>query len=153
MTTEEKAKRYDEAFDRARKINSGEGVEAPSGWTVCEVIFPELKESEDEKIRKELIDYHRSMAAAADDYVHEVWIDWLEKQSERKPADKAEPKFKVGNWVVQENIGVYKVIEICKSWYEVIDAEDNHYSISFDKEYMCHLWTIQYFKKLIIGTI
>lgn len=53
-----------------------------------------------------------------------------------------EPKFKVGDWVVQENIGVYKVIEICKSWYEVIDSEDNHYSISFDKECMCHLWTI-----------
>lgn len=47
-------------------------------------IFPELRESEDEKIRKELIDYHRSMAAASDDYVHEAWIAWLEKQGEQK---------------------------------------------------------------------
>lgn len=60
-----------------------------------------------------------------------------------KPDGKVESKFKVGDWIVQENIGVYKVIEICKSWYEVIDFEDNHYSISFDNEHMCHLWTIQ----------
>lgn len=49
-------------------------------------IAAEAKETifddEDEKIRKELIDYHRSMAAASDDYVHEVWIAWLEKQGE-----------------------------------------------------------------------
>lgn len=55
---------------------------------------------------------------------------------------KVEPKFKVGDWIVQEYIGVYKVIEICESWYEVVDNKDKHYSIGFDKEYMCHLWTI-----------
>ena len=85
-----------------------------------------------------------------------VVVDWFEKEREKPQGksalearqemvdntNKIEPKFKVGDWVVQENIGVYKVIEICKSWYEVIDSEDNHYSISFDKECMCHLWTI-----------
>ena len=55
MTQEEKAQRYDEAIETARKINSGEGVPTPPDWTICEVIFPELKESEDEKIRKALI--------------------------------------------------------------------------------------------------
>ena len=62
---------------------------------------------------------------------------------EQNPTDKIEPKFKVGDWIIQEYVGVYKVIEICKSWYEVIDAENKHYSIGFDKEYMCHLWTIE----------
>lgn len=57
MTQEEKAKRYDKALEIARKINSGEGVAASSGWTTCEVIFPELRESDDEKIRKVLINY------------------------------------------------------------------------------------------------
>ena len=60
----------------------------------------------------------------------------------QKPADKPEHKFKVGHWIVQENIGVYKVIEICESWYEVVDDKDKHYSIGFDKEHMCHLWSI-----------
>ena len=56
---------------------------------------------------------------------------------------KSETAFHEGDWIVQENIGVYKVIEVCESWYEVIDIEDNHYSIGFDKEYMCHLWSIE----------
>ena len=54
LSIEEKARAYDEALETARKINSGEGVPAPPGWTVCEVIFPELRESEDERIRKAL---------------------------------------------------------------------------------------------------
>ena len=52
------------------------------------------------------------------------------------------PIFRVGNWIVQQNVGVFKVTEICESWYEVIDPNDNYYSISFNKEYMCHSWTI-----------
>ena len=51
-------------------------------------------------------------------------------------------KFNIGDWIVQENIGTYKIVEVCGSWYEVIDIEGNHYSIGFDKEYMCHLWSI-----------
>ena len=120
---------------------------------VAEKYFPELKQSEDEKIRKEIKQFIQYMNDV--DPRKANWLAWLEKQGEQKPLDyenaniqqkdfalKVEPKFKVGDWVVQENIGVYKVIEICESWYEVIDFEDNHYSISFDKEYMCHLWTI-----------
>ena len=61
----------------------------------------------------------------------------------QKPANKVEPKFHVGDWIIQENIGVYKVIEICESWYEVVDNKDKHYSIGFDKEYMCRPWTIE----------
>jgi len=57
--------------------------------------------------------------------------------------ESQKPKFKVGDWIVQENIGVYKVIEVCESWYEVVDNKNKHYSISFNKEYMCHLWTIK----------
>lgn len=65
------------------------------------------------------------------------------KEEKVENAIKAEPIFKVGEWIIQENIGVYEVVEICESWYEVIDVENNHYSIGFDKEYMCHLWSIE----------
>ena len=66
---------------------------------------------------------------------------WCKKQDE-KPVDN-KPKFKVGNWIVQDNVGIYKVTEIWDSWYEVIDFDGSNYSISFDQESMCHLWTIQ----------
>lgn len=90
LSVKEKAKRYDEAIETARKINSGDGVKAPPDWTTCEVIFPELKESEDEKIRKALINYFRCVAKNGDT----VWTNldydkvlaWLEKQAEQKSA-------------------------------------------------------------------
>lgn len=42
--------KYKEALETARKINSGEGVAAPKGWSIPEIIFPELKEDEESKI-------------------------------------------------------------------------------------------------------
>jgi len=124
-----------------------------------DTVIPELKESQDERIKKEIIDIVKSQKEQQchiDGSVYDKMIAWLERQGEQilansaktckdeqKPADKVEPKFKVGDWVVQEKIGVYKVIEVCESWYEVVDSKDKHYSIGFDKEYMCHLWTIK----------
>lgn len=222
MTQAEKAKRFDEAFRLAKEQHQYPWVRESKD--VLEEIFPELRESDDEKIRKWLIG---TIKQIPDDSIEWkticksdvlAWLDrpselkhkfnigdiisngqvvyrvcnitkncigqdcyflvnvesekdgtrylkltdpegkqhnlgeitWLceqvdksfEKQGEQKSANKIEPKFREGDWIVQENIGVYKVIEICESWYEVVDGEDNHYSISFDKEYMCRLWDI-----------
>ena len=165
MTDKEKAKAYDEAIRKAKIIlgccNSASII---TKHTIYD-IFPELAESEDEQIRKEIIS---ALKNANYKGVYNKHLAWLEKQNEQKDSfvdfkakdwyvskvdgkihniyhsvDKIEPKFKVGDWVVQENIGTYKVVEVCESWYEVIDSQNNHYSIGFDKEYMCHLWTIQ----------
>lgn len=115
---------------------------------VLEDILPELRESEDERIRKGLLKmfnhYVRNNIELIEyDLDKDMVLAWLEKQGKQKPVDKVEPEFREGDWIVQENIGTYKVIEVCEAWYEVIDVEDNHYSIAFDKEYMCHFWTIQ----------
>lgn len=160
--------KYEQALSRAR--NEYQTHKSFNGF--CEMlthIFPELKESEDEKIRKGIIEYLEQSQFGeehycVDDDIVRDYVAWLEKQGEKpqgktaleaiqekkvdnrnfvKPIDKIEPKFKVGNWIVQGNIGVYKVIEVCESWYEVVDNKDEHYSIGFDVEYMCHLWTIQ----------
>lgn len=141
-------KAYKQALGRANaKIETYYHLGNTSAAKSIEEIFPELRESEDERIRKELLNYCKAAAGGKAEILPNINFDkcifWLEKQGEQKPADKIKTKFKVGNWVVQDNIGVYKIIEICKSWYEVIDTEDYHYSISFDNEHMCHLWTIQ----------
>ena len=78
-TIEEKAKAYDKALQIARKINNGEGVAAPSDWTICETIFPELKETEDEKIRKALINFINNPTLLLP-YKKKEYIAWLEKQ-------------------------------------------------------------------------
>ena len=68
MTTEEKAKAYDEALERARRIKNGE-----DDWRYSDLIeigpalteiFPELRESEDEITRKRLINLIRELASA-----------------------------------------------------------------------------------------
>ena len=79
MTTEQKAKAYDEALEMARKINSGEGVEAPPDWTICEVIFPELKDNEDERIRKSIIAIINNYVDNSNTFKPKM-LAWLEKQ-------------------------------------------------------------------------
>lgn len=141
MTQEEKARAYDEALKKAKQFHDKD-LFAECNGNLVEYIFPELAESEDEKVRKALIRFHKS-TIDIDGIKGDDILAWLEKQGEQKVTNKVESRFKVGDWIVQENIGVYKIIEICESWYEVIDVEDNHYSIAFDKEYMCHLWSIK----------
>lgn len=53
LTIEEKAKAYDEALERAKEHYHA-GCFAPA---MLERIFPELKESEDERTRKELLGF------------------------------------------------------------------------------------------------
>ena len=90
----------------------------------------------------ELKDFYNEVKAKCREAVEYDNI-WNKKQNEQ--TTKIEPKFKVGDWITQEiaGAGVFKITKICKSWYEVIDSECCHYSISFDNEYMCHIWTIQ----------
>ena len=75
MTTEEKAKAYDEAIERANDILKGYNPKEGSKATI-NYIFPQLKEkeSEDERIRGAIIDHLK-------DYNLTEWAAWLEKQS------------------------------------------------------------------------
>ena len=95
LSIEEKAQRYDEAVAHAKKLLKIIG-NATLGNLVLknefETIFPELKESEDERIGKELIGFikHRITMGSITPEEREhssSWIAWLEKQGEQKPAD------------------------------------------------------------------
>lgn len=93
MTQGEKAKAYDEAIERARSKIKNDKDHILYEDDVIE-IFPELKESEDEKIRQNL---HKLLCAEisigtfekyglADDTV----FDWLEKQKSAKWSEEDE---------------------------------------------------------------
>ena len=79
--------KYKEALERARKLyNDAKANEYKSDMEDYESIFPELKESEDERIRRWLCDYFSSIDKA---WIHKdiTCIDilrWLEKQKEQK---------------------------------------------------------------------
>lgn len=90
LTIEQKAQRYDEAIKVAKDIRNGKATYIPDGTPVIEAIFPELKESENEKIREEIISYIK--ANVRSDELCESWIAWLEKQGEQKPIINVPPR-------------------------------------------------------------
>lgn len=208
LSTKEKAKRYDEAIKRGLDcIIQTQATEMVTRQDILDEIFPELKDVEDKKIRKDLkelvelcvrwdfitrgesktmlnwienkgnysiivreikrrkeilsreknnsINYNDKLSLGGRIAMLEDLLVFLnEMQDDQKDDDiitdsennrdkDFKPKFHKGQWIVKENIGTYKVIEVCESWYEVVDDKDKHYSISFDDEYMCHLWTIK----------
>ena len=104
MTTEEKAKAYDEALKEAKKWHktfvSGQNYPATDIKVSYEWIFPELKESEDERIRKTIIRFFK------DNYPNEIEmydetvtvskaLAWLEKQGDKDKLIKELGEYKV----------------------------------------------------------
>jgi len=80
LTIEEKAKAYDEALERAKESLKDGGI-SQNSIDYIQSIFPELKESEDEKIRKWIINEikikHHNLDEDNVDFVDKA-IAWLE---------------------------------------------------------------------------
>ena len=85
MNIEEKAKRYDEALERAKQFSENPLLE--DSGSVVEYIFPELKESGDEKIRREIygalkyLETELSWDALGEIDILDAYA-WLEKQKQ-----------------------------------------------------------------------
>lgn len=77
-------KKYKEAFNWMRSIYPTlTGTDKED----AEHYFPELKESEAERIREEIILYILYEAKGVSEEQEHAWIAYLEKQKERKPAE------------------------------------------------------------------
>ena len=115
----------------------------------AEAFFPKLKESEDERISKEIIKYlERTVPHNHRDEVlkSKEWTAWLEKQVEQKLADKViKPKFHEGEWVVFNNRhdSVYQVEKIENYEYTLRHFLGGSMHLSFSHEDMIRAWTIQ----------
>lgn len=140
-------KKYKEALERARELLSRCIKDSDRRTKIYRVediesIFPELKENEDERIRKEIISF---IADRKNWFPKEEtkasWISWLEKQGEQKSDDKVEPKFKVGDWISGYYTN-YKVLSINNEGYVVEDVDGNKINILFENEKFHHLFTI-----------
>ena len=93
LSIEQEAKRYDEAIEIARKIKNGEPINVPNGTVIPDVIFPELKEDENDRIRRVIIEHFvgsHSCMFPYKGFTKEQIIDWLEKQCEQKPVEWSE---------------------------------------------------------------
>lgn len=145
LSIEEKAKRYDEALARARNlykdaIDMEENIRAKQ----CAIIFPELKISEDEKIRKQIISFLKEF-----EYDHyrcldfSSWIAWLEKQGNN--ANKVESIFEVGKWIVANESKYTFLLKRGAPRFQAENTNGDIYSFYLlpngEEEY--HLWTIE----------
>ena len=152
-------RKYKEALERARKIENREPIDVPDGTSIPVTIFPELKESEDERIRKELIRAFKSLNTI------KVWngiertniLAWLEKQGEQKPfnyesaniqqkdfAPKVESKFRKGDIIKHNRVNIIcKVILVNSVSYYVENIKTRAESELFYAEENFHLWTIE----------
>ena len=136
-------KAYKEALSRARNHKNNDGLTLEQYQTI-DLLFPELKESEDkciEKIKKDIISYlnNRQITSIAESSATERWISWIEKQGEQKTDFK--PKFHGGDWIVWQD-KCYKV-NYNGCGYELVDQDGFSTSIEYGTiDEGAHLWTI-----------
>ena len=90
LSLEEKAKRYDEAIEKAEKWHNAPNVDKiPTfGNRIIEDIFPELYESEDDRTRKEIIKlvkyYYGTTLGCKHTVSRDKMLAWLEKHGKEK---------------------------------------------------------------------
>ncbi len=117
--------KYTEALEKIRNgLQSLQDGTKISGVTraFLKEVFPELKESEDEKIRKALVRFHKS-TIDVDGIKGEEIVAWLEKQGEKKStwSEEDEIGFNDTFWAIQQARTIAKdENDIGNLWY----AED-----------------------------
>jgi hypothetical protein len=137
-TYEEK---YKDLVKRLNKAREEKGVYTFN--SVLDAVAPELKidESEDERIRKHLIGVVELYYGNTDEQEKKDCLAWLEKQGEQKPANKVEPKFKVGDWVVYECSGETATLQIARIVGETYVFSDDS-TLGVVDEDTLRLWDI-----------
>ena len=165
MTQEQKAKAYDEAFERAKEWYNNPNS-ASIGKSYLYAVFPELKGSENKRIIKEIISIvksYRENCITEGNHRFDNCLAWLEKQNEQEEPQVYETKdgeiitysetdgykfvestFHEGDWIIHNTTNfVFKVINVGSNGYEVVNRENYKKTISFDNEYNYHFWTIK----------
>ena len=186
---EDYKKKYEEALEVIKENLNALNDVTKTGANVVNIqpirdcfykAFPELKESdkesEDERIRKEIISHLQYLAKYCQESMPNVdkWIAWLERQGEQNllatqylvskgypvntggdiptyeelyeiikegiiNVDKCEPKFKVGDWITDNN-STFQIVRVENEWYYTDDGD----KICFDVAHQYYrLWTIE----------
>jgi hypothetical protein len=119
MTIEEKAKAYDIALDKIKMLlDTGSSCSREE----LEYVFPELAESEDEKIRngflynlRELREYKGINPPIKTPEHYSAWIAWLENQGEQKPAEWSEKDEEISEAIIKRIKGESEALSVSLS--------------------------------------
>lgn len=116
---------YKEKLEEAKRLYESANDEQKH---IIENLFPELKESEGERIRKALINYLITDEDNGVSKVGQIPIDnviaWLEKQVEQKSTNKVESKFHKGDWITNGDY-TWKIVEV-KPLYYILQSQDGN---------------------------
>lgn len=147
MTTEEKARAYDEAL---KVLHKYDGIHIMFTQDLKEEMFPELKESEDERIRKEMIFYFKEEMPLCSIQEHadkmKEFVAWLEKQ---KPVetpqwmvdflDKNRSKFASSMDSYYEQREAEGKLLVIIDWLEKQSGQNpKHFVLKAGHWYICH---------------
>jgi hypothetical protein len=130
MTQEEKAKRYDELLLKLQKAKVDDNVCDEMYYRVIDDIVPELKESEDEKIRKRII--HALHGDVLDMEETNKAIAWLEKQGEQKSV----------KWTEEDEMHIRELESLVKQVWAIAEHEN-------DKETIHKMSDLSFFLKTL----
>ena len=134
MTEKEKAKAYDKAIERAKKLY-GNGI--------AEEIFPELKESKDKKIREAILNGLIDCRDAPDlgwsnfGGIHiDDCIAWLEKQGDKDKLiqELGEYKVKYTQEVLEKYINNKDDERLRKNCIHFLELQKQHHAATFEIE-------------------
>ena len=88
-------KKYNEALGKVRPLYEQAKKDGNPIWSTYEFLFPQLRESEDERIRKELLNFVKSFWADHKEKLPQSsrWVTYLENLKEQKPLIKKGVKY------------------------------------------------------------
>ena len=128
-------KKYKDALEKLQEALAPKDGREISGLTrACiESIFPELAMSEDEKIRKEIIEYIKTGT------YHKDWIAWLEKQeSVEEIIERCKKSWYNEGKIAGMAEGLSDEEKYQQGWHDAIEkqGEQNHAWSEEDKNFM-----------------
>ena len=135
LTIEEKARAYDEAFNRAKSWYTDAQIDFKKS---LETLFPGLK-CDDEKIRKEIIKCVKNYGpSSANPQLFKNMLAWLEKQGEQK--QKQYDIDILEKHITKDSISELAHTVIVRNGWEIVDAEEQKtaWSEKQSEKYMKH---------------
>ncbi len=148
MEEKDYKKLYEDVLERAKSgLKDKNYYLSQSAKEVTEFLFPQLKETEDEKVKRELtrflINFNNGYYSRPSETEIDSWIKWIDKKCGQKPTDKIKSKFKIGDWIADGEY-IWKVTDIKPLDYILQSQAGSVVSddISYvDKHF--HLWAIE----------
>lgn len=123
-------KKYKDALERAKNINNEHRAQP---FDVMTKVFPELKESDDDRIRKEIIYHIQNCDDTIDEVKEKRMIAWLEKQGKSTLESIKEEKVA---WSEEDETALGDALWCCKQAASIAKDENDMGNIWYAENWL-----------------